>query len=76
MEEADNVSASGEATLVSHGHLCSPIDDDANEPSLRDSLLLHDTELKHPQAVMFMLMIIHRAPLSQLTTTPPCVEYK
>ena len=50
MEEADYVSASDEATLVSHGHLCSPIaEDDADEPALQDSLVLHDTELSEEQ---------------------------
>ena len=84
IEEADYAS--------SHGLLCSPINDDADKPALRDSLLLQDTELseeqrihsqkvwilmmnqmKHIVSLMFndMLMIIHRALLSQLTTTTP-----
>ena len=39
VEEADYVSASGEAMLVSHGLLRSPIDDYTDEPALWDSLL-------------------------------------
>ena len=45
IEEANHISASGEATLVSHGLLRSRIDNDADEPALRNSLLLQDTEL-------------------------------
>ena len=48
VEEADYVSASGEAELVSHRLLSSgmsAIMEDAEEPALRDSLLLLDSDL-------------------------------